>query len=130
MMHSISFPHLLLMSECPSVFVRVSVTAVALTRQLITDTTLAQPSCHAPNTQHLLISSRSHAVVVFVSFSISAPCNCFKHSLDYSTLRQLHEKDFVVIAMREYYANIKTDFCCPSPSPLPLPVLSPSPFLS
>lgn len=98
-----------------------------------TSTTLLPRPKHAHKqalSQHLLISSRSHAVVVFVSFSISAPCDCFKHSLDYSKLRQLHEKDFVVIAMREHYANIKTDFSCASPSPFPFPVLSPSPFPS
>lgn len=66
MMHSISFPHLLLMSACPSVFVRVS---VALTRQLITDTTLAQPSCHAPN---MLTTSVVAAPPHFLSFA----CSC------------------------------------------------------
>lgn len=66
---SISFPHLFLMSACPSV--RVSVTAVALPRQLITDTTLAQPqpSRHAPNT---LITSVVAAPPHFLWFA----CSC------------------------------------------------------
>lgn len=69
---SISFPHLVLMSACLSVFVRVSVTAVALTRQLITDITQAQPSRHAPNTLTTsVIAAPSHFPWFACSYSFS-----------------------------------------------------------
>lgn len=61
----------------------------------------------------------------FVSFSISAPHAIVSNILSIiSNSGSCTKKIFVVIAMREHYVNIKTDFGCPAASPFRFTVLS------
>lgn len=95
----ISFPHLLLM------FVFVSVLLLALTRQLITDTTY-HPRCPAtPTTSTSLFPQFTFSCSFWLVFQFPPYTTVSNISLDFCKLQQLLEMMFVFIAVRALCAH-------------------------